>query len=74
MPDTIKFSYERKLRKQAEEFLKQMKDVKKEHDEYEKLLDEYEKYIKELEIKCAANDLIKEMKDIYHNLQGLQIA
>lgn len=64
--------YERKLRKQAEEFLTQMKDVKKEHDEYEKLLDEYEKYIKELEIKCAASDLIKEMKDIYHDLQILK--
>ena len=64
--------YERKLRKQAEEFLKQMKDVKREHDEYEKLLDDYERYIKELEEKCAANDLIKEMKDIYHDLQELQ--
>ena len=49
-----------------------MKDVKREHDEYEKLLDDYERYIKELEEKCAANDLIKEMKDIYHDLQELQ--
>lgn len=64
--------YERKLRKQAEEFLKQMKNVEREHDEYEKLLDDYERYIKELEEKCAANDLIKEMKDIYHDLQELQ--
>lgn len=66
--------YERKLRKQADEFLKQMKDVKKEFDEYEKLLDEYEKYIKELEARCAANDLINEMKGIYHNLQDLKSA
>ena len=64
--------YERKLRKQAEEFLNQMKDVKKEHDEYEKLLNEYEKYIKELEKTCAESDLINEIKDIYHNIQGLQ--
>lgn len=64
--------YERKIRRQAEEFLNQMKDVKKEHDEYEKLLDEYEAYIKELETKCAAADLIEEMKTIYSNLQGLE--
>lgn len=66
--------YERKLKKQAEEFLNQMKDVQKEHDEYEKLLNEYEEYIKELEAKCAASELIREMKNIYQNLQGLQSA
>lgn len=66
--------YERKLRKQAEEFLNQMKDVEKEHEEYEKLLNDYEEYIRELEAKCAAVELIREMKDIYRNLQGLQSA
>lgn len=64
--------YERKIRRQADEFLNQMKDVKNEHDEYEKLLNEYETYIKELESRCAATDLIEEMKTIYSNLQGLE--
>lgn len=66
--------YERKLRNQAKDFLNQMKDIQREHDEYEKLLDEYEKYIKELETKCAASELIKEMKDIYQNLKNLKSA
>lgn len=63
--------YERKLRKQAEEFLNQVKDAQRERDEYEKLLLEYEKYIKELEKKCATMELIKEMKGIYSNLKKL---
>lgn len=46
----------------------------RERDEYEKLLDEYETYIKELEIKCVALDQIKEMKNIYQDLQKLQTA
>ncbi len=63
--------YERKLRKQADEFLKQIKDVKRERDEYEKLLSEYEEYIEDLEKKCAASELIKEMRDIYSDLKDL---
>ena len=66
--------YERKLRKQAEEFLNQKKDIEKDYKEYEKLLDAYEKRIKELEAKCAESELIREMKDTYQNLQGLQSA
>lgn len=66
--------YERKLRKQADEFLNQIKDVKRERDEYEKLLDEYEKYIEELERKCAASEVISEMKTIYDNLKNLESA
>ena len=64
--------YERKLRKQAEEFLNQKKDFIKERDEYEKLLSEYEKYIDELERKCAAMELINEMRTVYLNLKNLQ--
>ncbi len=64
--------YERKLRKQADEFLNQIKDVKRELDGYEKLLDEYEKYIEELERKCAASEVISEMKTIYDNLKNLE--
>lgn len=66
--------YERKLKKQADEFLNQMKDVEKEHEEYEKLLNAYEEYIKELEAKCASKEVVQEMKDIYRNLQNLQTA
>ena len=67
-------AYERKLRKQAEEFFNQMKDVQEERDEYERLLNEYEKYIKELEIKCAASELIQETEKIYQNLRKLKSA
>ena len=67
-------AYERKLRKQAEEFLNQKKDAKREKDEYEKLLDDYVAYIKELEEKCAALEKVKEMQDIYENLQNLRLA
>lgn len=66
--------YERKLRKQAEEFLNQVKDVQREIDEYEKLLSEYEEYIKELEKKCEAMELIKEMKGLYSSLKELRTA
>ena len=64
--------YERKLRKQAEEFLKQIKDVERERDEYEKLLDEYEKYIAELENHNSTSDLINEIKGIYKELKDLK--
>lgn len=64
--------YERKLRKQAEEFLNQKKDYTKERDEYEKLLLEYEAFIKELENKCATMEIIAEMKGVYSNLKNLQ--
>ena len=63
--------YESKIREQADEFIKQVKDVKKEREEYEKLLDEYEELIKELEIKLAAAEYIKEMKDEYEKLAEL---
>lgn len=66
--------YERKLRKQAEEFLNQIKDVHRERDEYEKLLSEYEAYIKELEKNCAAAKLIEEMKGLYDSLEHLKTA
>lgn len=66
--------YERKLRKQAEEFINQKKDYMKERDEYEKLLSEYERYIKELENKCAAMEIINEMKGVYSDLKNLQSA
>ena len=64
--------YEKKLLKQAEEFLKQIKDIRREHEEYEHLLKEYEEYIKELERKCAAADVISEIKSIYFNLKNLK--
>lgn len=64
--------YERKLKKQADEFLNQMKDVEKEREEYEKLLNEYEQYIKELERKCASVDLVNELKSIYSSLKDLK--
>lgn len=66
--------YERKLRRQAEEFLNQKKTFQKERDEYEKLLSEYEAYIEELEKKCAALEVINEMKEIYDNLKSLKVA
>lgn len=66
--------YERKLRKQAEEFFNQMKDVKREREEYEKLLNEYEKYIRELEAKCAATEKINEFCDIYKKLKYMDSA
>lgn len=66
--------YERKLKKQAEEFLNQKKDFEKERDEYEKLLSEYEKYIEELERKNAAYSTVKEMMDTYEALRRLKTA
>ena len=44
--------YEKKLLKQAEEFLEQQKDAQKELTAYRKLLDEYEKEIEKLENKA----------------------
>lgn len=66
--------YERKLKKQAEEFLNQIKDIERERAEYEKLLNDYENYIAELEKKCASIDYINEMKDIYGRLKNLKSA
>lgn len=66
--------YERKLRKQAEEFLKQIKDVRRERDEYEKLLADYEVYIKELEQNSATTELVKEMRALYAELKHLRTA
>ena len=66
--------YEKKLRKQAEEFLDQIKDVQRERDEYEKLLSDYEEYLKELERKCADADLINDLKGEYDSLKGLRTA
>ena len=65
--------YERKLRKQADEFICQIRDIEKEREEYEKLMSEYEAYIKELETKCAAAELISEMRNIYSNLKDLEL-
>lgn len=64
--------YEKKLRRQAELFLKQKKDAEKELAEYETLLNEYEKYIEELECKCTAIDHLKEIKEIYEELKRLK--
>lgn len=66
--------YERKLRKQAEDFLSQRKDFEKERDEYEKLLQEYDDYIKELEKKYAAYEYIADIKGLYNDLKSLQSA
>lgn len=64
--------YERKLRKQAEEFISQKKDVERERDEYEKLINDYETYIAELEEKCASINNINEVKDLYAKLKNLK--
>lgn len=64
--------YERKLRRQAEEFINQKKDVERERDEYEKLINDYEAYIAELEEKCASVDNINEVKDLYAKLKNLK--
>lgn len=63
--------YEKKLRSQADEFLKQKKDMQKEIEEYEKLLSEYEDYIKELEKTCEDMKRLVEIKEIYEHLKGL---
>lgn len=65
--------YERKLKKQADEFLNQLKDVKKEREEYKKLLNEYEQYIMTLEAQNAAMEIIRENKDVYNRLRNLDI-
>lgn len=64
--------YERKLKKQAEEFINQRKDFEKERNEYEKLLSEYEAYIQELEIKTVPYNTIREIKDTYETLRNLK--
>lgn len=66
--------YERKLRKQAEEFINQKKNFEKEIEEYEKLLSEYEDYIKELEQKNVPNDVIREVRNTYEELINLKLA
>lgn len=63
--------YERKLRRQAEEFFQQQKDAQRERNDYEKLLSKYEEYIKELERKCDTTEHIKEVKGVYSNLKRL---
>ena len=64
--------YERKLRKQAEEFIKQERDFTQERESYENLLSEYEKYIQELEKKCVASEVLNEIKETYSKLQNLK--
>lgn len=66
--------YERKLRRQADEFLSQIKDIEREKAEYEKLLDDYENYVKELEKKCASLERINETREIYDRLRKLKSA
>lgn len=63
--------YERKLRKQAEEFINQMRDYKIERDAYEKLLTEYENYIDKLEKENASLSMISDNKKIYSELKDL---
>lgn len=63
--------YEKKLRKQAEEFLTQSKNMEMAIAEYEGLLDEYEKYIQQLEAEKASEAKIKELKHELNNLRGL---
>lgn len=64
--------YERKLRKQAEEFLKQQRDFQKEREAYETLLSDYEAYIQELQYEQGKSDVLKAMKSDYESLKKLQ--
>lgn len=52
--------YEKKLLKQANEFLKQKEIATTQKVKYDKLLDEYEKYIDELESKVNLSEKEKE--------------
>ena len=66
--------YERKLRKQAEDFLTQKKDFQKAREEYERLLDEYEKYINMLEKAHTERTHIDDVQRTYTNLLQLKLA
>lgn len=71
---TASGEYERKLRKQAEDFLNQLKDVRRERNEYEALLSEYEAYIKRLEAEGDISQHIEKIKGEYKDLQCLKTA
>ena len=66
--------YERKLKKQADEFLNQIKNFEREREEYENLLSEYETYIEELERKNAAYEIIRDARNTYDALKNLKTA
>ncbi len=69
------FEYEKKLREQAELFLKQKKSFESCRDEYERLLDEYEEAIEELKSKLNKteneNKLLKQMIKYQKELRQL---
>lgn len=57
--------YERKMRQQADDFIKQRKDFEKERNAYEELIKEYEAYIDKLERERAAYEHIADLKREY---------
>ena len=67
--------YEKKLLKQADEFIEQKKIYESERDAYENLLDEYEKAIEELENKVnrteTENALLQELLSRERRLRKL---
>lgn len=54
------YEYEKKLLKQAEEFLKQKEIAKSKRKQYDNLINEYENYIDELENKVQITEQEKE--------------
>lgn len=54
------YEYEKKLLKQAEEFLKQKEIAKSKRKQYDNLINEYENYIDELENKVQITEEEKE--------------
>ena len=64
--------YEKKLKKQAEEFLKQKDNVEIMVKEYESLLDEYEKHIQKLEAENVSLQRIAELKGELEDLKALK--
>ena len=63
--------YERKMRQQADDFIKQRRDFQKERDAYEELIKEYEAYIDKLERERAAYEHIADLKREYAQLKNL---
>lgn len=59
------YEYEKKLLKQAEEFLNQKEIIASKRREYDLLLDEYETYINELEKKV---EITEQQKDYLNQL------
>lgn len=57
------YEYEKKLLKQAEEFLNQQNDFNKQRDGYEQLINDYELYIEEM----SAKESLTSEEEIYLN-------